>query len=229
MTAGRWKRSEVHEALVVLYLRLNGYFTTGLVVHAPEWGHNRTEIDCLAIRHSHHAQPEREIAGSQFLALREGDVDLLICEVKSCAAELSFNERLKDQGVLESVLKWASIFSEKDETGVADQVRSLLRCGVSVEEAREGVLEAGVRVRGLLCCPPCRETEVAGIWCLLGSEILSFAVDCLSPPERRMGCSTRYNFRLWGSWLAPIVEYIKGAGRQGDVTLDGLYGYLDVA
>lgn len=49
-----WTKPEIHEALVVLYLRLNGYFTTGLVVQAPEWGQNRTEIDCLAVRHPNH-------------------------------------------------------------------------------------------------------------------------------------------------------------------------------
>jgi hypothetical protein len=27
-----WRKAEVNEALVTLYLRLNGYFTTGLVV-----------------------------------------------------------------------------------------------------------------------------------------------------------------------------------------------------
>jgi len=38
MTERRWRKSEVHEALAVLYLRLNGYFTTGLVVQSPKWG-----------------------------------------------------------------------------------------------------------------------------------------------------------------------------------------------
>ena len=95
------------------------------------------------------------------------------------------------------------------------------------EKAREGVTEAGVRVRGLLSCPPCEEKDAPGIWCLFGSEILRFAEECFNPSQRRMECSTRYNFRQWGSWLSPIVEYIKGCGPRNRVTLDGLYKHLD--
>lgn len=44
------KQSDIDEALVTLYLRLNGYFTSGLVVHSPIHGQATTEVDCLAIR-----------------------------------------------------------------------------------------------------------------------------------------------------------------------------------
>jgi len=228
MSARRWRKSEVHEALVVLYLRLNGYFTTGLVVQSPEWGKNRTEIDCLAIRHPNHDQPERELGPAPFLGLREGEVDLLICEVKSVASELAFNERLKrDPEVVQSVLDWAGVFRRATVPSVVERLLPLLQDGVTANHAREGVSEAGVRVRGLLCGPPCGEVEVQDTWCLVGAEILRFANDCFNPAERRVGCSTRYNFQLWGSWLAPIVECIKSGGVGSDSSLDGLYWYLD--
>ncbi len=89
-------KSDVHEILVQLYLRLNGYFTTGLIVHHPEHGRNRTEIDCLAVRHPHHCQPEREIETSPFLDVNEGETDLILCEVKSSPKSLCFNRSLTD-------------------------------------------------------------------------------------------------------------------------------------
>lgn len=51
-----WKKSEINEMLTALYLRLNGYFTTGLVVHSDEWGNVKTEADVVAIRMPHHSQ-----------------------------------------------------------------------------------------------------------------------------------------------------------------------------
>ncbi len=225
-TGRRWGRSEVNEALAVLYLRLAGYFTTGLLVHAPEWGQNRTEVDCLAIRHPYHEQPERRVSPPPFLAVRRGEVDLLLCEVKSVASELTFNERLRnDREALGSVLRWAGVFSDSPASEIVDRLLPLLQQGVPVQNARDGVAEAGVRVRGLLCCPPCEETDAPGIWCLFGSEILRFAHECFNPPEPRTESSTRYNFRQWG-WLSPIVEYIKDCGAQNHVALDGLYEHL---
>lgn len=44
MADWNWRKPEVNESLVALYLRLNGYFTTGLIVHAREWGQSRAEI-----------------------------------------------------------------------------------------------------------------------------------------------------------------------------------------
>lgn len=137
MTGNQWRKSEVNEALAVLYLRLAGYFTTGLVVQAPEWGQNRTEIDCLAIRHPHHEQPERGVSPPPFLALRKGEVDLLVCEVKSLASELTFNERLRnDREVLGSVLRWAGVFSDGTVREMVERLLPLLQQGVPAQTAR---------------------------------------------------------------------------------------------
>lgn len=223
----RWKKEEIHEALVVLYLRLNGYFTTSLVVHAPEWGRNRTEIDCLAVRHPNHAQPDRMVEPSQFLEPLDSCVDLLICEVKSNPARVAFNQRLLDQGALEHVLQWAGVFPSEEVPRVAcGLLRILKQEGLDARRARDGVVAAGVRVRGLLCCPPATEADIPGGWCLLGPEIFEYASKCFNPPAPRASCSTRYNLNLWGRWLAPLVRYFK---RTKSPSLDELYKRLGAA
>ncbi len=230
MTEKRWRKSEVNEALVVLYLRLNGYFTTGLIVQAPEWGQARTEIDCLAVRHPQHSQPEREVPSSPFLGLQEGIVDLLICEVKSLPAEVAFNRRLREEpGVLEAVLRWGGLFDDAAVPGVARQLLPFLQSGVSADRARGGVSEGGIRVRGLLCCPPATEGELPGLWCLVRSEILRFAHECFNPAVPRNACSTRYNFQLWGGGLAPVVEYFKGLTATDTPRIKDIYEYVDAA
>ena len=95
METVQWTNAIVHEALATLYFRLNGYFTTGLILHSPEWGQNLTEVDSLAIRHPNHSQPERCVETSPFLAVQKGKVDLIICEVKSSPQGIEFNESLR--------------------------------------------------------------------------------------------------------------------------------------
>ncbi len=223
-----WRKPEIHEALATLYLRLNGYFTTGLIVHSPDWGANRTETDCLAVREQHHCQPERGIETSEFLATSSGEVDLVICEVKSVPEE-RFNESLRnDPETIRSLLRWAGLFDERQVCSVAERLQPLFDAGVDLATARNGVLEGRCRVRALLSCPPASEQDCQGRWCLVGSEILRFADECFSPAERRPACSTRYNFRQWGYALAPIVQYFKLSAGGDPSTLEGLYAHLGV-
>ena len=83
--------------MTTLYLRLNGLFTSGLVLHSEVWGQDIGDVDCLAVWHPFHDQSEREVAPDPFLEMG-GRRELLLCEVKSSAAALSFNERLRTVG-----------------------------------------------------------------------------------------------------------------------------------
>jgi hypothetical protein len=230
MIQNNWSKPKIFEALCVLYLRLNGYFTTGLIVHSPEWGKNYTEIDCLAVHHPNHIQPDRGIEPSPFLALRNDRIDLLICEVKSIPDEVAFNERLwSDPVVVERILQWAGIISNHDIPRVVEQLRQVLREGLKAISAKDGVLTKDTRVRGLLCCPAATIAELPHGWCLLGPEILRYANECLNPTVKRETCSTRYDFILWGSCLNPIVAYFKSLEPGTSPSLEELYRHLDVA
>jgi len=225
-----WTKPKINEALCTLYLRLNGYFTTGLIVHSPEWGNNYTEIDCLAVHHPNHIQPDRRIGPSPFLALIDDRIDLLICEVKSKPCEVAFNERLwSDPVVVERVLQWAGIFSNIEIPQVVEQLRPILQEGLNATYTPNGVLTARIRIRGLLCCPPATRADLPNGWCLFGSEILYYANECFNPTIRRDTCSTRYNFDLWGSCLAPIVDYFKHLDSEVAPSLENLYKHLGAA
>ena len=78
-----WEEKDVHEALVGLYLRLNGYFTSGFIVHASEEKEakvrNITELDILAVRFPFNQEPGREVNPSKELALQKTvQINLLI-------------------------------------------------------------------------------------------------------------------------------------------------------
>jgi hypothetical protein len=222
----QWTKPEVHEALATLYLRLNGYFTTGLVLHSEVRGQNRGEVDCLAVRFPAHSQRERGVASAPFLAIRPDEVDLVICEVKSSVDGLRFNDSLlKDPPeALRSLLRWSGVFHPSKVNDIADRLCPLL--SFASPDAARGVVEAGCRVRPLLCCPSCDASKCGDRWCLLGGELFRYVGECLNPMEPRPECATRYNFELWGKILSPLVTYFKDLSRGTLGTLEGLYQHL---
>lgn len=222
-----WRKPEINEALATLYLRLNGYFTTGLIIHSARWGENRTEADCLAIRHPNHSQPDREVPSSPFLQIEPGVVDILVVEVKSLPADLRFNPRMQDDEAIRAMLRWVGVLDEATIDKVAPRFRDLLRDDADPSARRLGVDHENVRVRALLCCPQLSEADAGERWCLAASEILSFADECFNPPVRRQECSTRYNFRQWGSAFAPIVQFLKGS-QNGPRKIEELYRHFGV-
>ena len=75
------------------------------------------------------------------------------------------------------------------------------------------------------------ETEKLGtetkLW-INGFEILDYIWECLCPEIRRVECSTRYPFELWGSEFSDIVKYIKYRDKNGYGigTVDEMYNTL---
>ena len=223
------KQSDVDEALAVLYLRLNGYFTTGLIVHSPEHGQATTEVDCIAIRMPNHRQSDRIVGDAPFLRVEPGLTDLIICEVKSDAAAISFNNALKEnQQAIETVLHWAGVFPDARIPIVAEKFQPLLADQAGYDQVVSGITDEGVRLRPLLCCPT-SAPQNGNRWLLDGTEILRYADECFNPEERRDTCSVRYNFQQWSYPLSKIVTWIKDKKRKAPMTLDALYEHLELA
>ncbi len=222
------KQSDVDEALAVLYLRLNGYFTTGLIIHSAEHGRATTEVDCIAIRMPNHQQTDRVVDDAPFLKVEPGLTDLIVCEVKSNAANVVFNNPLKtDLQAIKALLQWAGAYPDNAIASVAEGFQPLLADDADPDSVVSGIVAEGVRVRGLLCCPTCEPTTGAR-WLLDGAEILRYADECFNPAERRETCSVRYNFQQWSYPLSRIVTWIKDGRRQTPLTVDGLYQHLEV-
>jgi hypothetical protein len=201
--------TDLPELITTLYLRLNGFFTSGLVLHSEVWGQDNGDVDCLAVWHPFHDQSEREVAPDPFLELGVRR-ELLLCEVKSSTAALSFNDRLRSAPrALDSALRWSGLIPSEQLKETVDRLLPLLQDGVSVDEVRAGVELDGVRIRALLCCPGCDSEPERPRWCIRGAAMLDYINRCLNPRAPREKCSTRYSFKLWGGFLAPLVEYVK--------------------
>jgi hypothetical protein len=219
-------RSQVQEALLYLYLRLNGYFLSSFIVHSPECGKNKTQIDALAVRHAFNREPGRQIGPSPFLHPK--GTDLLICEVKSRGQQLQFNEALReDDAVIQYVLRWAGLFDEEETMRVGRELKLILRPATPASKVEMGIAGAGeVTVRPLLCSPERRQCHTNQPWFVCGDEIFSYIAKCVNPQTLRDACSTRYDITAWGSRLTPIVSYFKQRAPGNAGEMSDLYKFL---
>lgn len=210
------RRSEVQEALLQLYLRLNGYFITGFIVHSPVHGRNAAEIDALAVRHPRHREPEREVEPSAFLDPSDVATDLLLCEVKSRGQRLRFNGALvDDSGAIATVLRWSWLFEEPEVISLASALQQAMAPKDTPSDGFPTVDgPRHTRIRAALCAPERHKQFANQSKFIHGTEIFAYIARCLCPEAPRFACSVQYDFTGWGRQFEPIVRFFKERGPQ---------------
>jgi hypothetical protein len=218
------QRSRIQEELLSLYLRLNGYFLTGLIIHSPVPGRVSTEVDVLAIRFPHNQQPERQVLPDPLLEPSNERTDLLICEVKSRGQQLRFNEALVDStATLTSLLQWSGLHSDAEIQDLVPAFRDALSVTVKPNQSIPTVdAPRQSRVRGILCSPERDKRQKGQAWFIPGPPMLSYISQCLCPSTPRSGCATTYDYGLWGKYER-LIRYIKDRGYNNPGTIAELY------
>jgi len=230
--------SDLQEQLSALYLRLNGYFVSGFIIHAPEGEVNekgkprkvRGEIDMLAVRFPHNKEPERGVGPSDYLHVSGANIDILICEVKGGNQPLQFNEGLRsDSNRVLSVLRWIGILDEIKVEQAIDRVVEILSTGYSnkPDQFREYyVPDTNYRIRAIIFAPdrqaPTKPNQQRYIY---GEEILSYMWQCLRPQGIRPMSQTRYDYGLWETY-EEIVRYFKYKEGDNPGNIHDLYAHF---
>jgi hypothetical protein len=219
-------RSDLQELLATLYLRLNGYFTSGFIAHAPE--NNLTEVDILAVRFPYNSEPEREVEPSGYLQIPDDRIDLLLCEVKGGRESLQFNRAMRNNldGVAK-VLHWAGMFDENDLESLIPEVYEAIQ--TKEINTPEKFIEVAVGdchlIRGVFFGPDRPAPKHNQARYVFGQEIVDFIFKCLCPKEQREDCGTRYNFGQWGIYR-DLVTYFKSQTERG--TIENVYKHFGV-
>ncbi len=223
------KKSELQETLVSLYLRLNGYFVSGFIVHASgtDSAGNRTQVDAVGIRLPYNSEPEREVRPSEYLQIPNGVTDIVLCEVKGGHERLQFNQALREVGAIQSVLRWVGAFEEKEIENLVQPVREILSPhhpdtpgAFRAVPSRDGRYQ----LRAILFAPDRAEPRKTQTRYVHGLELVGFINRCMRTEFPREKCTTRYDFGLWGGLYEPIVRFVKGAAH--DVGVGEIYEKL---
>jgi hypothetical protein len=217
MNPNRDKRiSLFQERFVKLYLRLNGYFTTGFIVQSENRG-IETEVDIIAIRFPYNEQTEREVKNSGYLQIPPDAIDIVIGEAKMRTRTLQFNDPIRNDPNRDEnwrkMLKWIGLFSE-------DEVHHLIPQLIDVIQTKNNhtlqefpyVVHGGkfgtVILRPIFFAPDRRAPGRNQLRYVHGEEMVGFIWKCLNPEAQRKYCNTNYSVDVWGEYM-DIVDYFK--------------------
>jgi hypothetical protein len=215
----------IQESLVTLYLRLNGYFTSGHIVHATPDDlatRQRTEIDVFGLRLPYSCEPETRNPPSKYLCVENGILDVIVGEVKSGRQAIQFNPGIRDTGNMVRVLRRAG-FTDNDKFlyGIASELtKQLIPQPVNHPETRiEITLKPSddilypTRVRPVLFHLGRREPNRNQAWFVGYQEIMNFTWQCLRKEFQPESCQREYDYHLWGAVIESIVTYFKSENR----------------
>lgn len=223
-------RSTIQENLVHLFLRLNGFFVTGFLVHGHGERSLKTQVDALGVRLIHNREPEREIGPCDYLNINSERTELAICEVKG-KKQKGFNPGLQDENVLGSILRWSGVIENElignAVKGLKEDIGNAGNIGRAPEYLCDDSKLGPIRIRVLLFCPEHNGRPNQGKWFVPGSVIFEYLKMCFNPEVPRAMSNVRYDFSQWGEHYVDIVKYFKEKKvESGEMTMESLYDSL---
>lgn len=225
-------RSDVQETLASLYLRLNGYFVSGFIVHAND--RTRTEVDVLAVRFPKHQEPEREIQCCPRISIPANHVDFIVGEVKGGHGPVNFNVRFRDNpGSIRTVLRRFGAFEDPEVERVTAAVPALLDPTYLLKAASFPAMDVATSPQPDIIVPAKlrfvpfaaeqdRPKDRARPY-LFADDLIHFVWQCFRPEQQRPLCDDGYNYELWGPQFTTMVQHFKDPARQSPGTVADLY------
>ena len=224
------ERSQLQERLVRLYLRLNGYFSDGFIVHHDINGRISSEVDILGVRFPNHSESEREVGLCPRLQLNDSnDIDVLIGEVKSNGVSLRFNNAISTNiEVLRKILnRVGAMEREVVDRHIAD-IHGLFSPEPINGDSVKRILipETNVQISILLFAPETNNQHNNQNYFITGNDIFTYIWSCFRPENTRESCSVRYDFGAWGDY-ENIVRYFKDRDREQPGSINDLYAFVE--
>lgn len=229
-------RSILQEKLVALYLRLNGYFTTGLIIHSADDGNVDGEIDIIGVRFKNHHQHDRLIGCSSYLEIPEDcDIDLLIGEVKGQNASLRFNKSVRENNDRRhKLLSWIGLFAVNDLKYLNEELSKAIQPReVNSSEKFERILHKSkmglISIRPIIFAPDRPLPRNNQLKYINGQVMMDYCWECFRPAVRRVSCETNYApMSNWGEQFMELVKYFKDQNKKEAGSPAELYSYFNL-
>lgn len=222
--------SDLQEDIVKLFLRLNGYITTGLIIHSDEKFKNKTEIDLIAVRFPFHNQEDRVLKSSDYLQIPDKTIDIIIGEVKGGRnVKNQFNPSLRDDSeAIEKLVNWIGVIEpEKNKEIINWLIEELKPKEKNVlGDFPQFNINNQFSIRPIVFNLDISKPNKNQKRLVYGDLMLNYIWDCFRPENERATCSTTYPVNMWGHNLTPIVEYFKDNNKVRPGTPLDLYKHF---
>ena len=226
-------KNNLQEKLVALYLRLNGYLTTGLIIHSPHQQEIEGEIDLIGVRFNFHSQMDRMIECADELEIpTDSFIDIAICEVKGGKKPtLQFNDSLrnyKDRVI--KLFKWIGISEDERTIELVEEFQLAIQTKEKQKPEPFSIIRLdNITIRPILIAPdkylPTRnQPNFIG-----GHKLVEFCWKCFRPDTVRESCSTDYKaVNNWGEQFERLVGYFKNIDLVAPGKIEDLYKHFNI-
>jgi hypothetical protein len=225
------KRNELEESLVALFLRLNGYFTSGFIVHSDRKSNIRAEVDILATRFPLNREPEREVQPCLDLLAPTDRIDFIIGEVKNKKEAPIFNDSMFELDNIKYQLRWLGRFTDPEIDVIAGELLDQLihkTDGFPVVSLPRPTADKSqqlhCQVRLILF--DLHPEHVADPRCVSGKAVMEHIWTCLRSDIKPVECARIYNYDAYGPLYSPIVRYFKDKRRKQAGTVKELLAWI---
>ena len=223
-------KSNLQESLVALYLRLNGYTTTGLILHSPNDEAVDGEIDIIGVRFSEHKQPDRIIECSNELEIpNDTRLDIIIGEVKGGKNPLQFNESLRlHTDRVTKLFQWIGICQDEDLNNLATTFMATIQVNeIQKPDPFPIIKYSDISIRPILFAPDKTTQRNNQLKFISGTEMISFCWNCFRPENRRVTCETNYKaINNWGEQFERLVGYFKNRDKNSAGLITDFYDHF---
>lgn len=223
-------RSDLQERLVALFLRLNGYTTTGLIIHSEKEKSVSSEIDLIGVRFNYHKQPDRIIDCCASLDIPTNTfIDIIIAEVKGGNAPLQFNDSLKsnESNVLK-LFRWLGTSTDQNTELISKEFFNRIQVKqLYSSESFESIQCENISYRPILFAPDRPDPRLNQPKFINGKIMLEYCWECFRPLEKRSTCNTDYSITNWGEQFQDLIAFFKDK-RNNKPNLEKLYNYFKV-
>lgn len=224
-------RHRIQENLVALFLRLNGYFTTSLIIHSEKEFQVSGEIDIVGIRFQNHKQTDRNINFFSNLDIPKDKIDIIIGEVKGGKSQLSFNDFLKnDKKNVIKLIEWIGNVNSSDIETIADKIIDAIQSTeIQNCEPFPHIYIDNYCFRPILFALDRIKPRDNQKNFISGNDMINFCWECFRPSVARETCSTNYtSISNWGGQFEKMVGYFKNHEKTEVGNMDDLYKHFNV-
>lgn len=203
-----------YEVLSKLYLRLNGYLVSNLIIHSSNSGECSTEIDIIGVRMPFHEQSDRKVSTSEFLNPMNNWIEIIIADVKNVKAnnKIKFNSGLrnKDESI-KKLIAWIGCYETITEKDISEFKQSLnshnsneLKDFVSF---KKDFPFGKFNFKFTFFCPQLEKWNNKGYKYIHFEEISYFIWHCLNKQKVINSCSRKYNYELWNEFEKYVIFF----------------------
>lgn len=225
-------KNNLQEKLVALYLRLNGYTTTGLILQSPQDRSVDGEIDIIGVRFSGHKQPDRIIECDASLEIpKDTTADIIIGEVKGGKNPLQFNESVRNYpDRVKRLLQWIGICNDEDLGTMVTELMKHFQHSEDIKVSPFPIIKyKAYSIRPMMFGPDKTVQRDNQLRFINGKIMLDFCWACFRPETRRITCETDYQaISNWGEQFERLIGYFKNPDKTSVGTMADLYLHFKI-